>query len=114
LKIIRESTARYGKPGRQGKHVVMVTTVNVGRRRLLGVDAYIKGKGNSEARTATRMLAEVRKRRAEKSCGDGACDASLIFSLRNTDGAFEGRTPPLVAPAIAREAETKPITERDE
>ncbi|MGC8632358.1 MAG: hypothetical protein ACP5UI_01075 [Thermoprotei archaeon] len=55
-------TYRYGRPGRQKKHVVLVITVDVRRRKLLSADAYIEGKGDSEARTAAKMLAEVREK----------------------------------------------------
>ncbi|MGC8632137.1 MAG: hypothetical protein ACP5T2_07000 [Thermoprotei archaeon] len=59
-----------------------VITVDVRRRKLLGVDAYIEGRGHSEARTAVTMVAEVREegKTVAKLYGDGAYDTNLVFS----------------------------------
>ncbi|MGC8632079.1 MAG: hypothetical protein ACP5T2_06695, partial [Thermoprotei archaeon] len=88
-------TCRYGKPGRQRKHVVLVITVDVKRRKLLSADAYVEGRGRSEAKTAAKMLAEVREKgkRVKRFYGDGAYDTNLVLSsLRDAESAVKIRT----------------------
>ncbi|MGC8670972.1 MAG: transposase [Thermoprotei archaeon] len=95
-------TYRYGKPRKRKKHVVLVITVDVRRRKLLGVDAYVEGRGCSEAKTAVKMLASIREKgkTISKFYGDGAYDTNLVFSfLGNAESAFEGKTRPLTVPA---------------
>ncbi|MFQ1021006.1 hypothetical protein [Tardisphaera saccharovorans] len=88
-------TYRYGRPGKSRKHVLLVITVDVKRRKLLSADAYIEGRGHSEARTAVTMVAEVREKgkSVKKFYGDGAYDANLVFSsLRDAESAVKIRT----------------------
>jgi len=88
-------TYRYGRPEKTKKHVLLVITVDGKRRKLLSADAYIEGRGHSEARTAVTMVAEVRERgkRIKRFYGDGAYDASLVFSsLRDAENAVKIRT----------------------
>ncbi len=87
-------TFRYGKPGKQRKHVVLVITVDIRHRKLLGADAYVEGRGHSEAKTAVRMIAEIRKegKTVKKFYGDGAYDANLVFfSLKDAKSAVKIR-----------------------
>ncbi|MFQ1020504.1 hypothetical protein [Tardisphaera saccharovorans] len=75
-------TYRYGKPGNRKKHVVLVITVDVRRRKLLGVDAYVEGRDHSEARTAAKMLADVREKgkRVKRFYGKSLrCQPCLLF-----------------------------------
>ncbi|WP_449462589.1 transposase [Tardisphaera miroshnichenkoae] len=87
-------TYRYGKPGKKRKHVVLVITVDIKRRKLLGVDAYVEGRGRSEARTAVKMLANIRKKgkTVKKFYGDAGYDTNPVFSsLKDAESAVKIR-----------------------
>ncbi|MFQ1020921.1 hypothetical protein [Tardisphaera saccharovorans] len=77
-------TYRYGRPGRQKrKHAVLVITVDVKRRKLLSADAYVEGRGCSEAKTAVKMLASIRERGKTVSKFYGKslrCQPGLLFA----------------------------------
>ncbi|MGC8630853.1 MAG: transposase [Thermoprotei archaeon] len=75
-------TFRYGKPGKQKKRVVLVITVDVRRRKLLAVDAYIEGRSHSEVKTAAKMITEVKEKgkKVRKFYGDGAYDAMACYA----------------------------------
>jgi hypothetical protein len=74
-------TYRYGKPGRQRKHVVLVIT-GVNRRKPLGADAYVEERGHSETRTAVKMIAGIREKgkRVKRFYGKSLrCQPGLLF-----------------------------------
>ncbi|MFQ1020787.1 hypothetical protein [Tardisphaera saccharovorans] len=56
--------------------------MDVRRRKLLAVDAYVEGRGHSEAKTAVKMLAGVREKgkRVKRFYGKNLrCQPCLLF-----------------------------------
>ncbi|MGC8674589.1 MAG: transposase [Thermoprotei archaeon] len=88
-------TYTYGKPRKHKKHVVLVITVDVKRRKLLSADAYIEGRGHSQVKTAVKAIADVREKgkKIRKFYGIDAYDTNLIFlSLKEAESAVKIRT----------------------
>ena len=79
---------RYGDPdARQKKHLVVVITADVRRKKVIGIEVHIEGKGHSEPQTAAAHLRAATERgyRVRKFYGDGAYDTNGMFvALRET------------------------------
>lgn len=79
---------RYGDPeARQRKHLVVVITADVRRKKVVGIETHIEEKGHSEWGTAVGHVkaATERGHRVRKFYGDGAYDARGMFhALRET------------------------------
>ncbi|MHB1917013.1 MAG: IS5 family transposase [Thermoplasmata archaeon] len=80
---------RYGDPeARQKKHLVVVITADVRRKKVIGVEVHIEGKGHSEPQTAARHVraATARGYRVAKFYGDGAFDTHDMFAVLHETG----------------------------
>lgn len=80
---------RYGDPNaRQRKHLVVVITADVRRKKVIGIEVHIEGKGYSEARAASAHVhAAARKGyRVRKFYGDGAFDSRDMFTALHETG----------------------------
>ncbi len=79
---------RYGDPeARQRKHLVVVMTADVRRKKVVGIEVHIEGKGHSESGTAAAHVRTMvdRGHRVRKFYGDGAYDTRAMFAaLRET------------------------------
>jgi len=79
---------RYGDPeAKQRKHLVVVITADVRRKKVIGVEVHIEGKGHSESETAATHVRAATQRgyRVRKFYGDGAYDTNGMFvALRET------------------------------
>lgn len=74
---------RYGDPdARQRKHLVVVITADVRRKKVIGIEVHIEGKGHSKPRTATSHVREVTRRgyRVRKFYGERAFDTVDRFA----------------------------------
>jgi hypothetical protein len=74
---------RYGDPdAKQKKHLVVVITADVRRKKVMGIEAHIEGKGYSEPRTAATHVQAACERgyRVRKFYGDGAFDTGDMFA----------------------------------
>ncbi|EQD56157.1 transposase ISC1058, partial [mine drainage metagenome] len=70
---------RYGDPeAKQRKHLVVVITADVKRKKVVGIEVHIEGKGHSESRTAAAHVRAIAERgyRVRKFYGDGAYDTT--------------------------------------
>lgn len=80
---------RYGDPeAKQHKHLVVVITADVRRKKLIGIEVHIEGKGHSEPATAGAHVRRATERghRVRKFYGDGAYDSVRLFAtLHETD-----------------------------
>lgn len=95
---------RYGDPeARQRKHLVVVITADVRRKKVIGIEVHIEGKGHSEAGTAATHVREATRRgyRVGKFYGDGAFDSYDMFTALHETG-----TEPVIK--IARNSESCP------
>lgn len=73
---------RYGDPeAKQRKHLVVVITADVKRKKVIGIEVHIEGKGHSESQTAVAHLRAATERgyRVRKFYGDGAYDTNGMF-----------------------------------
>ncbi|EQD76890.1 transposase ISC1058 [mine drainage metagenome] len=80
---------RYGDPdARQKKHLVVVITADVRRKKVIGIEVHIEGKGHSEPQTAVAHLRDATERgyRVRKFYRDGAYDTHGMFSALHTMG----------------------------
>ena len=80
---------RYGDPeARQRKHLVVVITADVRRKKVIGIEAHIEGKGYSESRTAeAHVRAAVAKGLpVRKFYGDGAFDTNALYRALHETG----------------------------
>jgi Transposase DDE domain len=80
---------RYGDPeAKQRKHLVVVITADVRRKKVIGIEVHIEGKGHSESGTAAAHVREVTKRgyRVRKFYGDGAYDTVRMFATLHETG----------------------------
>ncbi len=80
---------RYGDPeARQRKHLVVVITADVRRKKLIGIDVHIEGKGHSESATAARHVRAATEagHRVRKLYGDGAYDSHALFRALHETG----------------------------
>jgi hypothetical protein len=80
---------RYGDPdAKQRKHLVVVITADVRRKKVIGIEVHIEGKGHSESQTAAAHVRTATERgyRVRKFYGDGAYDTHDMFAvLHGTD-----------------------------
>ena len=73
---------RYGDPEAQRrKHLVVVITADVRRKKVIGIEVHIEGKGHSEAETAAAHVRAATRRgyRVRTFYGDGAYDTNGMF-----------------------------------
>ena len=80
---------RYGDPAaKERKHLVVVITADVRRKKVIGIDVYIEGKGHSESQTAAAHVRAATERgyRVRKYHGDGAYDTRAMFSALQATG----------------------------
>lgn len=80
---------RYGDPeAKQKKHLVVVITADVRRKKMVGIEVHIEGKGHSEARTGSSHVKAITGRgyRVGKFYGDGAFDAVDMFATLHETG----------------------------
>ncbi len=73
---------KYGdRDAKRKKHLVVVITADVHRKKLLCVEVHIEGKGHTEASIAMQHLSTLKERgiKVKKFYGDGAFDQSLLF-----------------------------------
>lgn len=80
---------RYGDPdAKRRKHLVVVITADVRRKKLMGIEVYIEGKGHSEPKTAAAQVAAAMERgyRVGKFYGDGAFDTAEMFDTLHVTG----------------------------
>ena len=81
---------RYGdRDAKRKKHLVVVITADVRRKKLLSLDVRIEGKGYTEASIAMEHLSSISRRGVEirKFYGDGAYDQSSVFNKLHNLGA---------------------------
>jgi hypothetical protein len=80
---------RYGDPeAKRRKHLIVVVTADVRRKKVIGIEAHIEGKGHSESRMAA---AHVRAAVAQgvsvrKFYGDGAYDTNALYHALQETG----------------------------
>jgi hypothetical protein len=80
---------RYGDPeAKQRKHLVVVITADVKRKKVVGIEVHIEGKGHSESRTAAAHVRAAAERgyRVRKFYGDGAYDTTHMFVALHQTG----------------------------
>ncbi|EQD77166.1 transposase IS4 family protein [mine drainage metagenome] len=80
---------RYGDPeAKQRKHLVVVITADVKRKKVVGIEVHIEGKGHSESRTAAAHVRATAERgyRVCKFYGDGAYDTTEMFVALHQTG----------------------------
>lgn len=81
---------RYGDPeAKRRKHLIVVITADVRRKKLIGIEVHIEGVGHSESKVAQRHLraAVAEGHRVRKFYGDGAFDTRAMFrTLREMEG----------------------------
>ena len=80
---------RYGDPeAKQRKHLVVVITADVKRKKVVGIEVHIEGKGHSESRTAAAHVRATAERgyRVRKFYGDGAYDTNDMFVALHQTG----------------------------
>ena len=80
---------RYGDPeAKQRKHLVVVITADVRRKKVIGIDVYIEGRRHSESQTAAAHVRAATERgyRVRKFHGDGAYDTRAMFSALQATG----------------------------
>jgi hypothetical protein len=80
---------RYGDPdATQRKHLVVVITADVRRKKVIGIEVHIEGKGHSEPQTAATHVRAATDRgyRVRKFHGDGAYDTRAMFAALQATG----------------------------
>jgi hypothetical protein len=80
---------RYGDPEAQRrKHLVVVITADVRRKKVIGIEVHIEGKGHSESQTAAAHVRAATERgyRVRKFYGDGAYDNRPMFAALQESG----------------------------
>lgn len=72
---------RYGEEGKRKKHLIVVITADVKRRKLLSVEAHVEGEEASEPRMAEKHMKELKERgeKVKKFYGDGSYDTNSLF-----------------------------------
>jgi hypothetical protein len=92
---------RYGDPEtRQRQQLVVVITADVRRKKLIGIEVHLEGKGHSEPGTAANHIRSAAGRgyRVRAFYGDGAYDSRAMFQALQ-----ETQTRPVIK--IARNAQ---------
>ncbi|MGI0140727.1 MAG: transposase, partial [Thermoplasmata archaeon] len=80
---------RYGDPeAERRKHLVVVITADVRRKKVIGIEVHIEGKGHSESPTAARHVRTATEQgyRVRKFYGDGAYDTRAMFRALQETG----------------------------
>ena len=80
---------RSGDPeARRRKHLVVVITADVRRKKGMGIEVHIEGKGHSESRSAAAHVRAATERgdRVRKFYGDGAYDTNGMFMALHEGG----------------------------
>ena len=80
---------RYGDPeARRRKHLVVVITADVRRKKVMGIEVHIEGKGHSESRSAAAHVRAAAERgyRVRKFYGDEAYDTNGMFRALHEAG----------------------------
>ena len=80
---------RYGDPeAKQRKHLVVVITADVRRKKLIGLEVHVEGKGHSEAGAAAVHVraATAKGHRVRKFYGDGAYATVQMFATLEETG----------------------------
>ncbi len=80
---------RYGDPdAKPRKHLVVVITAEVKRKKVIGIEVYIEGKGHSESQTAAVHVQAAAQGgyRVRKFYGDGAYDTHDMFGALHSTG----------------------------
>ena len=80
---------RYGDPeAKQRKHLVVVITADVKRKKVIGIEVYVEGKGHSESQTAAAHVRAAAQGgyRVRKFYGDGAYDTNEMFGALHDTG----------------------------
>ncbi len=74
---------KYGKKNKKKKYLVVTITADIKRKKLLGIDAYIEGKGPSEPKVAIKHMKELmkRKNKIKGMKGDGKFDTNEVFDF---------------------------------
>jgi hypothetical protein len=74
---------RYGDKSKRKKHVVVVITADKKRRKLLDVDVFIEGEGESEPNIAMKQMKKLMKKEKHITNfgGDGAFDTHAMFNF---------------------------------
>ncbi len=84
------STMKYGDPdAKKRKHLVVIITAGVERKRIIGIESHIEGDGPSESETAEKHMKDaiLHGVKVNKFCGDGAFDTNDLFDLTHSIGA---------------------------
>lgn len=95
---------RYGdRDARQKKHLVVVITADVRRKKVIGIEVHVEGKGHSEWGTAATHVRDATRKgyRVQRFYGDGAFDAYGMFAALHETG-----TEPVIK--IAQNSGTRP------
>ncbi len=80
---------KYGDPdASQRKHLIVVITADVRRKKLLGISARIEGPGRSECDDASDHVRDaiLRGMKISKFFGDGAFDTNAMFQMLGSQG----------------------------
>ncbi len=74
---------KYGDKNRKKKHVVVVITADKKRKKLLDVDVFLEGEGDSEPNTAIKQMKRIMKKKKHVTNfgGDGAFDTHVMFGF---------------------------------
>ena len=81
---------KYGDPdAKKRKHLVVIITADVKRKRIIGIESHIEGDGPSESETAGKHIktAVMNGVKVNKFYGDGAFDTNDLFDLAHSIGA---------------------------
>jgi hypothetical protein len=80
---------KYGdKDAKRRKHLVVVITADVRRKKLIGITAFTEGKGYPEPDSAIKHIdrAVEMGKRIVKFYGDGTYDTNLMFNSLHSHG----------------------------
>ena len=81
---------KYGdKDAKRRRHLVVVITADVRRKKLLSLDVRIEGKGYTEASIAMDHISSISQKgiKIKRFYGDGAFDQSILFEKLHSLGA---------------------------
>lgn len=82
-------TFRYADPeAKQREHLTAVITADGKRKKVIGIEVYVEGRGHSEPQTgaAHTRAATARDCRVRKFCGDRANDTNEMFAALHETG----------------------------
>ena len=81
---------KYGDPdARRRKHLMVIITADVRKKKIIGIDCHVEGNGMSEPETAEKHMKEavIRGVKIREFYGDGAFDVNSLFDLTHMIGA---------------------------